>query len=91
MPKKPAKKPVAAILAERGKTYGDFTDNARIAQELKDVMKDSPKWDSLDPVKKEGLEVIASKISRALTGDPEYADNYDDIAGYAKLISDRCQ
>lgn len=37
----------------------------------------------------EALEVIASKISRMLTGDPQYRDNWHDIVGYAKLVDDR--
>lgn len=34
---------------------------------------------------------IADKIARILNGDPEYRDNWHDIAGYAKLAEDRCQ
>lgn len=32
------------------------------------------------------LEMIAHKIARILNGDPNYADNWHDIAGYATLI-----
>jgi hypothetical protein len=37
----------------------------------------------------EALEMIASKMSRIVNGNPDKVDNWDDIAGYAKLISDR--
>lgn len=32
------------------------------------------------------FEMIAHKIARILNGDPNYADNWHDIAGYATLI-----
>ena len=81
---------VNATLSERGNRYGDFTDHARISQELQDVMHNTPNWDKLDPVKKEGLILIVHKIARALNGDPEYQDNWHDIQGYARLIEERC-
>jgi len=33
--------------------------------------------------------MIAHKIGRILNGDPNYADSWIDIAGYAKLVADR--
>lgn len=46
-------------------------------------------WDLLTPVAKQALTVIADKIARILNGDPNYADNWHDIQGYAKLVEDR--
>lgn len=90
---------VEATLAQRGSRYGDFTDHARICQQLKHDMVNaratnldgtfSRKWAELDDVKKQALEVIADKIARILTGDPNYDDNWHDIQGYAKLVEDR--
>lgn len=77
-------------LAERGARYGDFTDHAAIAQSLQDPMRAAPGWEKLSPVKRQALTVIADKIARILSGDPEYKDNWHDIAGYAKLAEDRC-
>lgn len=37
----------------------------------------------------EALEMIAHKIGRIINGDPNYADSWHDIAGYAKLVADR--
>ena len=37
---------------------------------------------------REGLEMIAHKISRILNGDPNYDDSWVDIAGYAQLVVD---
>ena len=77
------------ILAERGKRYGAFKDNARIAQGIKIVMEHDSIWASLMPDQREALSQIAAKISRILIGDPDYVDNWDDIAGYATLVADR--
>jgi len=76
------------ILEARGRRYGTFDDNARISQSLKDEFT-AGRWHSLAPDQKEALHQIAAKISRLLTGDPTYVDNWDDIAGYAKLVADR--
>ena len=81
-------------LAERGSRYGDFSDHALIAQELQNVMRtplddDSRGWPALSAVQKQALTVIADKIARILSGDPNYADNWHDIQGYAKLAEDR--
>jgi len=40
---------------------------------------------------REALEMIAHKIARIINGDPNYADSWVDIAGYAKLVSDRLE
>lgn len=87
-------------LAERGARYGDFTDHALIAQELQTVMHTAqardasgafmPGWVRLSAVQKQALTVIADKIARILSGDPNYTDNWHDIQGYAKLAEDRC-
>lgn len=76
------------ILLDRGKRYGSFTDNSQIAQSIKNVLKTSRFWNDLHSDQKEALDQIASKVSRILTGDPTYIDNWDDIAGYATLVAD---
>lgn len=79
------------ILAERGPTHGDFTANADIMQALKVTMRTHVGWGELSLDKREALEMIAHKIGRILCGNPEHRDHWDDIAGYAKLASDRCK
>ena len=76
-------------LEERGTRYGAFCDHAEICQELKDVMRDTPNWESLRPDQKEALEMIQHKIARILNGDPDYVDSWTDIAGYSTLVADR--
>jgi hypothetical protein len=83
--------PTEAILAERGARYGEFIDHSDYAQDLKATMqKVRPlRWSILPNDMKQALEVIADKMARILNGDPFYLDNWDDIQGYARLISKR--
>ena len=75
------------IIAEREKTHGPYSKKARIIQELKEIMHGSAGWHALSDVQKESLDMIVHKIGRVLSGDPNHADHWDDIAGYAKLVS----
>lgn len=79
---------IDTTLAERGKRYGEFDEHARITQNLKRAMADSPNWAELSDDKKESLEMLAHKIGRILNGDPEYHDSWHDIIGYTKLVAD---
>jgi hypothetical protein len=80
---------IEATLQERGARYGDFTDHAKISQDLKQVMMATPGWQRLTPDKREALEMIQHKVARILNGDPEYHDSWHDIVGYGKLAADR--
>ena len=74
-----------ALLDERQTTHGDFTDNARFAQLVKDIMHTDPNWNRLQPIHKESLDYIVMKMSRVLAGDPTFDDVWQDISGYALL------
>lgn len=81
---------VEKTLAERGNRYGDFTDHARIAQGIQSVMHAEPNWRGrLNDVQRQALTVIADKMARILSGDPNYDDNWHDIQGYARLAEER--
>lgn len=89
---------VEATLKERGERYGDFGDHAEIAQKLQDVMRgrdkeyvtgQRPGWAKLSYIQRQALTVIADKIARILSGDPDYVDNWHDIQGYARLVEER--
>jgi hypothetical protein len=45
----------------------------------------------LYPDQLQALDMIVTKIGRILTGNPSHLDSWIDIAGYAKLVSDRLQ
>jgi hypothetical protein len=34
--------------------------------------------------------MIAHKIGRIIAGDPDFRDHWDDLAGYATLIAQKC-
>jgi hypothetical protein len=77
---------VQDTLAERQKTHGSFPEQATTAQLLKAVMRDTPNWNDLPPYYRESLEMIQSKISRALHGDWTHIDNPHDGGGYFGLV-----
>lgn len=74
-----------ALLDERAKTHGNFQQTARIAQELKDVMRSAPNWETASAVRRECWEMIATKLARQLSGDSEHPDHDADIEGYEAL------
>lgn len=77
---------VDSTLEERGNRYGEFSDVAATTQNIKSVMHNGVSCEALTPVQWEALSMIASKIARIVNGDPDYADNWHDIAGYARLV-----
>lgn len=76
-------------LNERGKTHGDFSDNARYMIAILRAKEILP------PTSRFSDEVLCmmimdtSKDARILSGNPDYIDNYVDKAGYAQLVVDR--
>jgi hypothetical protein len=76
-------------LAERGARYGMFDEHAGISQALQDTMRAAPGFARLAADQKQALATIADKIARVLNGDPDYVDNWHDIAGYAALVEQR--
>jgi hypothetical protein len=84
---------IGEILDERGKRYGTFVGHAEVSQQLKTVMGDAlmQRGKDLTYDQYEALDMIAHKIARIINGDPNYADSWIDIAGYAQLVADRLQ
>lgn len=79
---------IAETLQERGSRYGSFEEHARITQNLKRAMTDSPNWSKLSDAQRESLEMVAHKMGRILNGDPNYHDSWHDMIGYTKLVAD---
>ena len=75
-------------LDTRGATYGDFAEIADLSEGFKKVVSDylGRTGRRLPAVHQESLMMIFHKIARALAGDPNYVDNWHDIAGYASLV-----
>ena len=84
---------ITEILEERGKRYGIFKNHANISQRLKYVVADalSSRKGIVEDDQREALDMICHKIARIVNGDPDYADSWIDIAGYAQLVADRLQ
>lgn len=84
---------LAQLLEERGKRYGTFKGHAEVTQDLKITIDAYARGRGtrLAPDQKEALDMICHKIGRIINGDPNYADSWVDIAGYAQLVADRLQ
>lgn len=82
---------VPDILAERQKTHGSFAYNAVISQSIKQTLRLNGHWHTIDPSIREALDMIAHKMSRIVCGKSSYRDHWDDIAGYATLVSREIQ
>ena len=82
----------SALIAERHKTHGDWDANAAASQAMKKIMNDFVHQHSifLNPSQLEALDMICLKLSRIITGQPDFGDHWRDIAGYATLVADRC-
>ena len=84
---------ITNTLTERGSRYGKFKDHADVTQKLKYIIRThmGSRYARLEPDQSEALEMICHKIGRIANGDPDYADSWVDIAGYAKLVADRLE
>jgi len=84
---------VTEILEERGSRYGSFVGHADVTQGYKTLTASylKKRGKTLEPDQQEALDMIFHKIGRIINGDPDYADSWIDIAGYAKLVADRLE
>lgn len=77
---------IQKILCQRAETHGKFHENSKLSQAIKREIRNSPKWGVLTASQKEALDMIAHKIGRILSGNPDHVDHWADIAGYATLV-----
>jgi Domain of unknown function (DUF6378) len=75
------------LLGEREKTHGSFYQNANIAQTIRWLFREQIGWQTASMRQREALDQIATKLSRILSGQPDFADHWKDIAGYAELAA----
>lgn len=78
-----------ATLEERGGRYGPYIEQSRVSQNIQKAIRDSNNYEDMPADMQGCLQMIAEKLSRALTGDMYYIDNWHDIAGYAALVEKR--
>lgn len=84
---------VNEMLAGREARYGSFEGHAEISQTLKHTIWTfaAKRGKHIKTDQAEALDMIAHKIARILNGDPNYADNWIDLAGYATLVANRLE
>ena len=73
------------LLQARGTTHGVWDDNAKCMDDMLNLWSQTNNWHTLTPRQRIALNLIALKISRILTGNPDFKDHWDDIVGYAML------
>ncbi|WP_151839970.1 DUF6378 domain-containing protein [Acinetobacter soli] len=81
---------IEKTLEERGTRYGDFKDVAEATLQLQQVLNRS-KTSRMTSSQIIALDMICNKMARIVCGDPNYIDNWHDIAGYATLIEKELQ
>ena len=77
---------VQETLNERENSHGDFIENGRLMQELKNACRYHTNWGALVPHQREAIDMICHKLGRILCGNPNHIDHWHDIAGYATLV-----
>lgn len=81
---------VNQVLAEREKQHGVYSVTAFYIQELKHILHNTQwggNWNKLTYSQQETFDMIASKLGRILSGNPNVKDHWVDIAGYAMLVA----
>ena len=78
---------IDAILSEREKTHGSFETHANCTQLLEDTFYSFKPSHFYNSVMREGLHMIFHKLGRIAAGSITHKDHWDDIAGYATLVS----
>ena len=74
------------MLEKRRLRHGNWRANSEVSQLLKINLASTKEF--RPPQINEGLDAICVKLARIATGDPMFIDHWDDIQGYAKLVSD---
>lgn len=82
---------IGNLLGERQKSHGTYSEVSSICQAIKRTMRNTSGWDHLANEQAEALEMIAMKIARILSGNANFADHWEDIEGYARLVSNELE
>jgi hypothetical protein len=96
---KPTPKPepevsgVGKVLDARAEQYGSFMQSSDTVIRIKGIMHNAVARNAvhLYPDQLQALDMIATKLSRIVHGNPNHLDSWIDIAGYATLVADRIQ
>jgi len=77
------------LIKERQTTHGEYLPKCDTIQNLKNIIRTTDGFWRLKYDQMESLDLICTKIGRILHGDPDNIDHWDDVAGYAQLVSQR--
>jgi hypothetical protein len=78
-----------SILEDRRETHGDFTEDAEMAQRLKNIIRQGRNWTHLHTFEAEALDNMMTKVARILSGNPHYPDHWRDLQGFPRLVEER--
>lgn len=78
---------VKELLVVRNGSHGPYKVQGVVAQDLKLVVQKTEGYQKMPGTHRESVDMILHKISRIVVGDPNFKDHWDDISGYAQLIS----
>jgi hypothetical protein len=78
-----------SILEDRRQTHGDFTEDAEMAQRLKNLIRQGRNWTHLHTFEAEALDNMMTKVARILSGNPHYPDHWRDLQGFPRLVEER--
>jgi len=76
------------ILKARETTHGSFRMKSAFIQNIMKNISELSTYKDMTPDQKESIHMILVKLSRIIYGNPNHKDHWDDIAGYAELISE---
>jgi len=84
---------VDKVLDTRADQYGSFMQSSDTVIRIKGIMHNAVARNAvhLYPDQLQALDMIATKISRIVHGNPNHLDSWIDIAGYAQLVADRLE
>ncbi len=77
---------VEKTLDSRNSVHGLYHEQAELGEAIRKLMATGFNWRSLSTTQRDALVMISVKISRILTGDPNHADHWHDLQGYARLV-----
>ena len=78
-------------LAARAKTHGPFDQHSRVSQGLKsEYRRHIGEYGArFDDDMYEAIDMVMHKLARAIVGDPQFKDHWEDMAGYAMRVAER--
>ena len=78
---------IGDLIKTRSETHGSFDTNSHVSQAIKSTLREWDGWERLSVRQREALDHICGKLGRIMAGDPDHADHWIDIAGYAQLAA----